>query len=135
MVEVFIDGSCLGNPGSIGIGYRICRQENVLEEKGIGLGQGTNNTAEYLALICALVAVAGRGEKQCRVYSDSELLCQQIRGAYRVRNKNILPLFTLAKHAIAQMEEFSIRHIPRERNAAADKLAREAASALQTRYR
>jgi ribonuclease HI len=62
--------------------------------------------------------------------TDSQLVCEQIKGNYKVANENIFPLFTLAKKIIAQFNEFKITHIPREKNEEADKLSKKAAGFL-----
>jgi ribonuclease HI len=53
-----------------------------------------------------------------------------VNGAYKVKNKNIYPLFVLVKKMIEQCEAFSITHIDREENKEADKLAKKAAGCL-----
>jgi ribonuclease HI len=65
-------------------------------------------------------------EKKVEIFSDSQLLCEQINGNYKVKNKNIYPLFILAKMLITKFEKFSITHIEREKNKEADELATNA---------
>jgi len=66
---------------------------NAIEEKSEYIGKGTNNEAEYQALIAAL----GRAARYCKDdvehYSDSELLVRQLKGQYRVKAGNLKPLF------------------------------------------
>lgn len=131
MVKVYIDGASIGNPGKVGIGYLIYRDANLLKKGSIYLGIQTNNFAEYMALVFSLIEILGMGEKKCKVFSDSKLLCEQINGNFRVKNKNIYPLFVLAKKIISKLDEFDIEHINREKNKEADKLSREAISFLE----
>jgi ribonuclease HI len=131
MIKVFIDGACAGNPGKTGIGYVIYKDDAVIKKESIFLSsQQTNNFAEYMALIFALVELGALGEKKCKVFSDSQLLCEQINGNYKVKNNNILPLFILAKKIIAGFTSFTITHINREENTEADKLASNATGFL-----
>lgn len=130
MIHVFIDGASAGNPGKVGVGYAIYKGEELLAQNGVALGIQTNNFAEYMALIFALIAVLGMGEKRCEVFSDSQLLVEQINGNYKVRNKNIYALYVLAKHTVSRFESFRITHIPREENTVADKLAGDASGFL-----
>jgi len=130
MITVYIDGASAGNPGKVGIGYLLYRGNVLLKHEGIYLGIQTNNFAEYMALIFALMEVLGLSEKKVEVFSDSALLCEQIKGNFKVKNKNIYPLFVLAKKMISQFEHFSISHIDREKNKEADKLATEAVGFL-----
>jgi ribonuclease HI len=126
MMTVFIDGASAGNPGKIGIGYLIYKENELIKEGSTYLGIQTNNFAEYMALIFALLDVLSMGEKNVEVFSDSNLLCEQISGNFKVKNKNIYALFILAKAAISKFENFKISHIDREKNKEADKLATEA---------
>ncbi len=127
MVEVYTDGSSVGNPGKMGAGYAIYRDNHLIKKEGVYLGIGTNNFSEYMAFIISLAEVLSLGEKSCRVYSDSNLLCEQMNGNFKVKNKNIYPLFVLAKKISSKFDEFSIEHIDREKNSEVDKLAKEAA--------
>jgi len=127
MTRVFTDGASIGNPGKVGIGYVIYDGDKIVKEGSVGLGVQTNNFAEYMAVIFALVDVLGMGRRQCAVFTDSQLVCEQINGNYKVANENIVALFTLAKTIIAQFDSFTITHIPREQNREADRLSKKAA--------
>jgi ribonuclease HI len=127
MVQVYTDGACFGNPGKIGIGYVIYRDRIRVKQCSLPLGVQTNNFAEYMALIFSLLEVLAMGETACQVFSDSQLLCQQINGGYKVKNNNIYPLFVLAKKIISQFSSFERKHVDREKKKGADKLAKEAA--------
>lgn len=127
MVEVFIDGASLGNPGKIGIGYLIYNKDRLIKKESLGLGIQTNNFAEYMALIFSLIDVYSLGVKECRIYSDSRLLCEQIKGNYKVKNSNILPLYHLAKRIMGNFNKVEIVNITRDKNHDADRLARNGA--------
>lgn len=130
MIEVYIDGASVGNPGKMGIGYVLYKDKALLKRESIYLGIGTNNFAEYCALIAALMEVLALGEKNCSVYTDSKLLCEQIKGNFKVKSKSIYPLFILLKETISKFRSFKISHTPREKNKEADRLAKQAASLL-----
>ncbi len=130
MITIYIDGASIGNPGKVGIGYSLYKDGKPIKQEGVYLGIQTNNFAEYMALIFALTECLGLGQKKCQVFSDSQLLCEQINGNYKVKNKNIYALFVLAKKMISQFESFSIKHIDREQNQEADKLAKDATGFL-----
>lgn len=123
MVKVYIDGASAGNPGKTGIGYLIYKDNVVIKKDSIALGVQTNNFAEYMALIFSLVELLSLNERSCEVFSDSQLLCEQIKGNFKVKNENIYPLFVLAKKIISSFDHFNITHIVREMNKEADKLA------------
>src|SRR6516225_5528304 len=118
-LEAYIDGGSRGNPGEAGIGVYFPGVVRIAEY----LGTGTNNFAEYSALLAALrYAVFARCD-ELQVYADSELVVKQILGEYQVKNENIRPLYNAALRWIRLIPRFSISHVRREENKEADKLA------------
>lgn len=130
MITIYIDGASVGNPGKSGIGYLIYDKNSPIKKESVSLGIQTNNFAEYMALIFPLVDIIAMGVKEAEVFSDSQLVCEQIKGNYKVKNKNIYPLFVLAKSLIGKLDKFKITHIGREKNSEADKLAKKATGFL-----
>jgi len=130
MIKIYIDGSSIGNPGKSGIGYLIYQGSELLKKRGVYLGIQSNNFAEYMALIFPLIDIIEQNQKKVKVFSDSKLVCEQIKGNFKVKNKNIYPLFVLAKNLISKLDSFEIIHIDREDNLEADELAKEATGFL-----
>jgi len=130
MLHIYIDGASIGNPGKSGIGYLIYNENFIIKKESIYLGIQSNNFAEYMALIFPLIDILSMGKKEVKVFSDSKLVCEQINGNFKVKNKNILPLFVLAKNIISRLDKFAIVHINREENKEADKLAKAATGFL-----
>ncbi len=126
MVEVFIDGASSGNPGKVGIGYLVYKNQKLLLKRKIYLGVNTNNFAEYMSLVFSLVELLSLKVEECKIYSDSKLLCEQIKGNYKIKSKNIFALYVLAKNLISRFKKIELVHISREKNREADKLAKEA---------
>ncbi len=90
------------------------------------LGPVTNNRAEYLALIAGLQEAQRMGTREVEVFLDSELVVNQINGAYRVRDAKLKTLEGEVKRRLENFSRWVISYIPRERNREADRLAREA---------
>jgi probable phosphoglycerate mutase len=90
------------------------------------IGRGTNNVAEYYALIAALDYAAAHGIRALRVRSDSELLVRQMQGRYKVKSSDLRPLFERAKKMSQAIPSFTIEHVRREQNSRADSLANQA---------
>ncbi len=122
-----IDGASSGNPGPAGYGVVVydAKWKKIDEIKGF-IGNKTNNVAEYSALLAALRYAEGKGAERVRVLSDSELLVKQLKGIYKIRSKNLMPLVRQAFILIKKFSNFSISRIPREKNKSADYLARMA---------
>ncbi len=120
----YIDGGSRGNPGPAGYGVRIENDsgEMVAEFHG-ALGTATNNVAEYNGLLAALAWARDEGLSALEIRSDSELLVKQMLGVYRVKNPGLQPLYQQARllaHAIGRVK---FRHVRRECNKDADRLA------------
>jgi ribonuclease HI len=118
-LKAYIDGGSRGNPGDAGIGVYFPGTVRIAEY----LGAGTNNFAEYSALLTALrFAVFSRCE-ELEVFADSELVVKQIKGEYQVKNEGIRVLYDSALRWITLIPRFSISHVRRENNKEADRLA------------
>lgn len=126
-VVVHVDGASMGNPGRAAIGVTIKdEQGKLIASISQGIGETTNNQAEYRAVIAALEEAIRRGAKYVEVKSDSELVVRQINGEYRVRKAALRPLYQQVKQLQGLLEGFTITHIPRQQNAEADNLANRA---------
>jgi Ribonuclease HI len=124
---LYTDGGSRGNPGPSGIGVIILdSKRKKIKEISKYIGETTNNVAEYSALVCALEEAASLGADEVVVYMDSELIAKQLNGEYRVKGENIKALFEKALSILKNLESFEIKHIGREKNKEADKLANKA---------
>ena len=120
------DGGSRGNPGPAGAGGVILDGEGrVLEDFALFLGTATNNEAEYRALIEGLRRAAALKPTRLVVRMDSLLVVKQMRGEYRVKDRKLLPLHLEARRSFPPCPVL-FEHIPRERNALADRLANRA---------
>jgi ribonuclease HI len=120
-----VDGSCLGSPGQAGIGVIIrgWKQEPIRVAKWIG--HQDNNVAEYVALLEALQYAVRLSAAGLHVYSDSEVVVKQMKGAYLCRSSRLYSLNWVCRK-LARSLAFSISHIPREINREANALAHSA---------
>ena len=124
-LDIYIDGASRGNPGRAGIGIVFARGQEPVKNISRAIGTQTNNVAEYMALVVALEEALAMHARTVRVFSDSELLCRQLSGAYKVKNENLKGLFEQALRLRSRFEHCTVSHIPREENKGADKLARQ----------
>ncbi len=127
-LRIFVDGCSRGNPGPAGIGYLIFDEGgHLLSKKWKHVGLRTNNEAEYLAAIEALKEALSLGASEIELLSDSELLVKQIRGEYAVRSDRLAPLHEELIRLVRSFEKFIVKHIERDGNREADRLAKLAA--------
>jgi ribonuclease HI len=122
----WIDGGARGNPGPAGIGVLLEDESGNREEFYGFLGATTNNVAEYAALLVLLTRAIGRHAGELIVRSDSELLVRQMLGTYRVRNPRLMTLYAAARKLAARIGRVEFRHVRREENRDADRLANQA---------
>ncbi len=132
-VYIYTDGGSRGNPGPAGAGVFICDHEkNALKEVAKFLGVGTNNMAEYQAVVIALKTLKKMyGEKthtmDFEVRMDSELIQRQLTGVYKVKDVGLKVHFEAIKKMVAtDFPHMSFVHVRREQNKDADRLANEA---------
>lgn len=119
-----VDGGSRGNPGPAGYGVLIQDASgHTVAELSEYLGKQTNNFAEYSGLLAALEYAFQNGRKPLKVISDSELMVKQIKGQYKVNSPALKELYDEARRKIRQLEGFEIRHVLREKNRDADRLA------------
>jgi ribonuclease HI len=124
---LFADGACRGNPGPAGSGAALVNEEgHVAAEAMRYLGRGTNNIAEYTALIIGLEEALRHDVEDLEVRMDSKLVVEQMNGRWRVRDAKLRPLATRARELLGRFPEWRLRHIPRDENAVADLLANRA---------
>jgi ribonuclease HI len=131
-IKVFTDGGARGNPGMAGAGVVVKTESGkIIFQKSIYLGTKTNNEAEYGALILALEWVKKNKESmevsEILINSDSELLVRQMEGRYKVKAKNLKPLWSRARDRVEEMGvPVFFASIKRELNILADELANRA---------
>ena len=127
---VNVDGGARGNPGPAAIAAVV--QEpggGVLEESAERIGRATNNVAEYRALLLGIERARALGAREVELVGDSELIVRQVRGEYRVKDASLRDLHGRVREALADFDDWSIRHVRREDNELADALVNEALDA------
>lgn len=125
-MKVYIDGGSRGNPGSSAVGFTVFDdKKKEVFRYGKNIGHCTNNFAEYMALIEVLKYIYShqfhdKNEKSIVIYSDSELLVKQMNRDYKVKSKNIYPLYMKAQELVNGLNNIRIEHVKREDNRIAD---------------
>ena len=127
-VIVEADGGSRGNPGPAGYGAVVRDADTgaVLREVAAGIGVASNNVAEYRGLIAGLTAAVELGADDVDVRMDSLLVVNQMNGDWKVKHEAMKPLASEAAALVRRLPAVRFRHIPREQNSHADRLANEA---------
>ncbi len=130
---LWTDGGARGNPGPAAFAYVLEAEDGtVLAAHGETIGVATNNVAEYSALVAGLGRAGELGVTTLELRSDSELMVKQMRGEYRVKNKDLQGLFLDASRAARALGSVTYTHVRREHNELADRLVNEALDAATT---
>ena len=120
------DGGARGNPGPAGIGAVLVDMDgNLIGELAEPIGAATNNVAEYTALIEGLQLALRKGVTHVEVCMDSQLVVSQVKGEWKIKNERLKSLAVKAQTLLSKFETATLRHVRRDRNADADKLANQ----------
>ncbi|MGH2839037.1 MAG: reverse transcriptase-like protein [Thermoleophilaceae bacterium] len=125
-VVVHVDGGSRGNPGpAAAAAVATAPDGSALGERAEYIGEATNNVAEYKAIQLGIELARKLGASEVELVNDSQLVARQIGGEYKVKNKNLMPLFTETMKALRAFERWSVRDVRREQNERADQLVNE----------
>lgn len=120
-IKLYADGGSRGNPGPSASGYALLdMSDNVIKKSGVYLGITTNNQAEYQALKLGLEEARRIGARELHVFMDSMLVVNQMKGIFKVKNRDLWPIHQAAKELAGQFGKVSYTHVPREFNKIAD---------------
>jgi ribonuclease HI len=124
---VHVDGGARGNPGPAAIAAVVSDAGgDVISEHAETIGHATNNVAEYRALLLGIESARALGANELDIVGDSELIARQVRGEYRVKDPALRELHKRVGAALVGLDDWTIKNVPREDNAHADRLVNEA---------
>lgn len=120
-VKLYADGGSRGNPGPSASGFVLMDMYGkILDTNGEYLNITTNNQAEYHSLKLGLERAKQLGVQKVHIFMDSLLVVNQIKGVFKVRNKELLGVFNNVKSLLNDFDKVNISHVPRELNKLAD---------------
>lgn len=127
MTNIFTDGAARGNPGDASIAFYVTDEKNnKIFSHGEKIGLATNNVAEYKAIILALLWLIKNKNKitsPINIFLDSNLVCSQLNGLFKIKNVSLRTLFFEIKQKEREINQPIIyQYIPREKNKEADKI-------------
>jgi ribonuclease HI len=124
--HVYFDGASRGNPGPAAVGWAMVNSDGIVAEGGERIGETTNNRAEYEALVRALEMARDYGFDRVDVRGDSELIVKQVTGEWSANDPGLQERRVRVHELLAEFDEWSLEHVPREINERADEQANEA---------
>ena len=130
-IIIHTDGGARGNPGPAAIGVMIEGGSVGKKEYGEYLGEATNNEAEYKAVIFALkklkhlIGSAESKTSAVEIFLDSELIEKQLKGEYKIKEKNLQNYFVEVWNLKSDFGSVSFRHVLRGENTDADRIVNQ----------
>lgn len=127
-IRIYTDGGARGNPGPAAVGAVIIQDGQVIKKYADFIDQRTNNQAEYEAVIFALKKIKLLfGKKRTKAMDieiclDSQLITRQLNHQYKIKEKDLQPLFLKIWNLVLDFGQVNFKHIPRFQNKEADKL-------------
>lgn len=120
-ITIYSDGGSRGNPGPSAAGFVIIdgRQE-VIAEGGEYLGITTNNQAEYQGVRLGLEKAIDLGYKKVDFKLDSMLVVNQMKGIYKIKNRELWPIHERIRTLMTQFDRVTFTHVNRQFNQLAD---------------
>ena len=88
----------------------------------------SNNEAEYEALLAGLRMAKDMSIKALDIYSDSQLVMNQVLGEYQARGLKMVAYLNKTKDLLAQFTKYTLQQIPRDQNSNVDALAKLASA-------
>jgi ribonuclease HI len=124
--RAWFDGSAHPNPGRCGIGALLLGPGGARIEISQGAGYGNSSEAEYQALIAVLDAAVHSGAHGLTVYGDSRVVIDDMNGPQGAAAPSLATYRDLASALLAQLDDVTLRWIPRHKNPEADALSQRA---------
>jgi ribonuclease HI len=121
--RVYFDGGCAPkNPGHAGFAVVVKMHGEKTKILSRYIGWRTNNYAEYTGLIVGVKYAKELGAGSIEIFSDSQLVVNQVNGKWKVKSGEIRPLVTEARKLLTRYYPMAweLSWIPREKNALAD---------------
>jgi len=136
-LHIFTDGGSRGNPGPAAIGgvvYADVKNGEVVHDFSEYLGVGTNNEAEYTALLTSAQwvsqYVSNNSVEKCTWNLDSKLVVEQIQKHWKIKEPRMRVFAEQCWHLLDGLGcDWKIQYVPRAENAVADSLVNQALDA------
>lgn len=118
---IYTDGGSRGNPGPSGLGYYIIGADGrEIKRGGEFLGFTSSRLAEYYGLKEGLEQAIELGLRRVNFKSDSLMMVNQMNGVYKVKNRDLMPVYNDVLKLLEKLDAYSFSFVPREKNREAD---------------
>lgn len=123
MYTAVFDGSAQPNPGIKHIGGAVYKDGKTLYTFSIRRNDGTNNEAEYEALIEVASYINGSEITEITITGDSMLVVNQVNGLWKCNIPRLIEYRDTVRKLLSGIK-YELKHVPREQNKIADTLSK-----------
>ncbi len=81
---------------------------------------------EYEALVMGLELLLQMGVGNVKIFGDSQLVINQVKGQYKCGSILLAPYLVSAQQLLQEFQEYTLQHIPQEENHEANNMAQAA---------
>ncbi len=109
MRKIQFDGAAIPNPGEMGIGVVLIENSNIITSISKKLpDKGTNNIAEYTALLTGILKALELGWKEVSIEGDSELVINQVNGTWSIKKEHLENLYNQVVKELSNFDAYTI---------------------------
>lgn len=131
-ITIYSDGGSRGNPGPSAAGFVIINnRQEVIAEGGEYLGITDNNQAEYQGVRIGLEKAIELGYKKVDFKLDSMLVVNQMRGFYKIKNRELWPINERIRALMTRFDRVTFTHVNRQFNQLADGMVNKTLDAYE----
>lgn len=113
-VKIYFDGGCRPNPGAM----RVAAVARGVVHHAAGLGHGSSELAEWLALLHGLRVADSIGERNIILLGDAAGVIAQASGVAKCRNAELRIFLEQYRQEAAAFERVRLRYVRRNQNLA-----------------
>ena len=113
ILEIYVDGAARSNPGPAAWSFIFVLDDKIHHQNSDYIGKATNNTAEYTAIINALIEAERWTRWHIKIYSDSKLAVNQINRAWRINKPHLSKLCDDVYSKSKKFEKVEFFHLGR----------------------
>ena len=113
-LKIYTDGAVRGNPGPAAYAFIFVQNDEIIHKESRFIGNATNNTAEYQAIIHALKAADKFHRGHLQVFSDSNLAIQQINKKWKINASHLKKLCREVYSLTEKYKKVEFFHVSRD---------------------
>ncbi|XP_075670396.1 uncharacterized protein LOC142640196 [Castanea sativa] len=127
--KVFVDGASNAAGARARARIVVITPEGIRLKYSFRLGfRASNNEVEYKALLAGLRVVSDLGAREVEIYSDSQLVVNQVLGSFEAKYPRMVEYLRIAKRTMGYFSSVKVEQVAKGQNRHVDSLATLASS-------